>query len=410
MLGFIGIATAIGMSVPLFELIAKHQPKIAEAHLYHVVLAAPYLVVMLLIALTPFAGWRGEPIKPLLARVANAASFSVLLTGVTVFLIRSHAGLDGGESVELLGNAKLPLVPILALLLFVCYFAVLANLLRVFQSLRRSPMSIGGFVSHVGVATLFAGMIFSVGLERKDVGDIQEGAPQRVLGATVAFEKFTSDDVTSKENQAVFQVQEGSNTFEAKPTLYFTRDPGTGEIRPIATPHIERRLSHDLYFAVGNPQFDVWPDPVSIKPGENATFNHVTIDYDRFTMEGSPGKVGVKFGAELRIKTDRGTFKAHPTLQLTDNGLAPSLTPIDGDLLVTLQGIEPGSQAGKFQIHYSKPIYPVELYYKPMTGLVWAGAGILTLGGALSAFYRRKGKKTPSKSAENSDGPEIYAA
>jgi cytochrome c-type biogenesis protein CcmF len=40
-------------------------------------------------------------------------------------------------------------------------------------------------------------------------------------------------------------------------------------------------------------------------------------------------------------------------------------------------------------LQYAKPIYVLDLFYKPMTMLVWIGTGIMTLGGLIAAFYRR---------------------
>ena len=37
------------------------------------------------------------------------------------------------------------------------------------------------------------------------------------------------------------------------------------------------------------------------------------------------------------------------------------------------------------QLHYLKPLYPIEIFYKPMTILVWGGTGILTLAGFWAA-------------------------
>ena len=47
-------------------------------------------------------------------------------------------------------------------------------------------------------------------------------------------------------------------------------------------------------------------------------------------------------------------------------------------------------------------IYPIEVFHKPFVGMVWLGAGILALGGFLSAYYRRRVVHQPDGLADES--------
>jgi len=47
-------------------------------------------------------------------------------------------------------------------------------------------------------------------------------------------------------------------------------------------------------------------------------------------------------------------------------------------------------------------IYPIEIYHKPMTMLVWLGSGLLTLAGFASAVYRRSTVPVEAEAEEES--------
>lgn len=402
MLGGIGVATAIGMSVPLIMYLLGRQSKVVEEKLYHQVLVWPFVPLLIFIAIAPFASWRAMPWKALFARIANVASLAFMFTGISLFIIRNpvfgiHA--QGNETIAFPFGLQVSGLAWVLTLLFLCFFTATANIWRLSESLKRTPMSVGGFVAHLGVAVLMAGMILSRGFEQKETVFVQRGAPARALDYTITYDSYPITDLTDRSNKVLFKVshinQDGTESnFMARPGLFYTTD-AKGEPNAMVWPHIEHQFSHDIYFTLHPPELNLWKDPVSIKPGESLEENQVTVTYEKMTMEGKPGQPGTKFGAQLKIKTQRGTFRVTPTMEMTANGLIPELTRIDQDLMVTVQGMDAGTHSALVQVHYANPVYPIDLFYKPMPILVWIGTGILTLGGLLSAWYRRRPKNGP---------------
>jgi cytochrome c-type biogenesis protein CcmF len=63
--------------------------------------------------------------------------------------------------------------------------------------------------------------------------------------------------------------------------------------------------------------------------------------------------------------------------------------PVAGEFRVYMPRIDAATGGAELMLYFREAVYPIDLYYKPMTGLVWAGAGILCVGGLLAAFYRR---------------------
>lgn len=387
----IGLATAFGMSVPLIEFLQGKAPKIVEEPMYHQVIGWFFPAMLILMATAPFLSWRGTPFRKVAAEVSTAASLSFMVTGVAIYFMRHPVyglGLTGEEKVAFPFGTSAPALVWLGFLLFLCIFVGFCNLARMLELRRSMKLSFGGFVSHIGVATLMAGMIISRGFERKDQAVLQFGDTARVLGYAVEFKGLSTRSLEDRDNKAEFFVQGPNSQFVARPGLYtFAQD---GQQKWMTWPFIQHSFSHDIYFSLHEPVSDVWQQPLSIKPGETVRQDGIKVTYSKFVMHGQPGQAGTKFGAQLILETADGTWKAEPTLEMGSEGLVPSLTGVNKDLAVSLQGMNASDQSVVLQAHFTRPLLPIELFYKPMTSLVWLGAGILFLGGSMSAFYRRK--------------------
>ncbi len=416
LVGSIGLFTAIGMSVPLLMFMIGKQAKVVEERLYHQILVWPFVPLLIFMAIAPFATWRSMPWRQLLNRLLNVLSFTVMLTGIAYYIFRHpvigvHA--QGNETIGFPFGKEVPGMLWITALFALCVFAALANLWRIADVFKRAKMSTGGFVAHLGVATLMAGMILSRGFEQKETAFVQASTPGRALDYTIAFKKFEGKDITDRDYKVLFNVShinpDGTETnFEARPGLYYMFSDQE-QPKAMTWPHIQHQFSHDIYFALHDPVTDVWKDPVSLKPGESHVENNVRVTYEKMTMVGPPGKIGTKFGAMLRVRTQRGEFHSNPTLVMTESGLVPVLASVDRDLNSSMVGMNAGDRSVLVQIHYAEPVFPIDLFYKPMPVLVWVGAGILTLGGLLSAWYRRRPRSSsplPKKEVDKDATPE----
>jgi cytochrome c-type biogenesis protein CcmF len=107
--------------------------------------------------------------------------------------------------------------------------------------------------------------------------------------------------------------------------------------------------------------------------------------------------MGTTFGAVIRL-TAKGEdeefhqYQANPTLELTENGVKPSLPSLGPDYKIAIMGMDPSDHSVQLMLFFSPPIYPLELFYKPLTGLVWLGAAVMFLGGIVAAWSRRRVK------------------
>lgn len=399
LLGGLALATGIGMSVPLLQYLAGKKPAVVEEHVYHLILGWFFIPIMLLMAAGPFVSWRRMCGKELFSRVVSSLSITMGLLGICLFVMK-HPSLgispDMSAKVEIFKGVQVSNFFWMSFLFGICLLAVVANLIRLFEVGKRSKMGVGGFLAHLGLAVAMAGLIFSRGFERRAEMFVQDGVPAQAMGYVVTYKSHT-DDFMNRNNKMLFSVQGPDGSFEARPGLFYTVG-NQGEVNPMVWPHIQRHPSHDVYFTL-HPQVLEASEMVTFKPGETkdvkvddfAAGRQITFKtkYVEMTREGEAGKTGAKFGAKLEFAGPNGKTTANPTMELAETGMRRNPDLVNDDLYVNVTNMNAADKSMTIQLGFIRPIYPVELFYKPLTVLVWTGTGLMTLGALIAAFARR---------------------
>ncbi|HVL38586.1 MAG TPA: cytochrome c biogenesis protein CcsA [Fimbriimonadaceae bacterium] len=419
-------ATAIGMSVPLFMALSGRSVKVVEEGLYHQVLVWFFIPIMLLMAVGPFLSWRGMSLRDLSLRLVNILSLAVAIVGVSVFFLKRSSWIayaDPDERIPLMGKFMVPVMPWVMLLFGVCVFAIVANLWRLAELWKRSKLGVGGLLSHVGVATLLAGLVVSRGFEVKsEMLTLPRGGSAQGMGFTVKYlgRAIETDDsmeyLYDRDNKIRFEVSSESERFIASPGMFYVAKPDQEQPDQMVWPHIHRTLWHDVYFTLRGEATEVGPAQ-TLRPGETAKLGDLQVKYLKMVREGESGMSGTRFVAELEVTDPEtgATTIARPALELGDGGARPIEGKIGADYLVFLHRMDAATRSVDVQLFYSRPWYPVEIFYKPMTILVWVGTGIMAVGGFLTAWYRRRpsapvADEPPSKTLERTaDAPEPVA-
>jgi cytochrome c-type biogenesis protein CcmF len=391
----LGLVAGIGMSVPLFMALAGRSTKVVEEALYHQVVPWFFVPIALLMAIVPFLGWRGLGLRKLWIRISNVVAVTFGLLGFSLIWIKSPSygpNPDFQARLPFLGS-QVPLVPWMVFLIGISLFAIIANLWRMMEFLRRSPMSLGGFLSHLGVMTLVLGLIISRGFERSERTGVQAGSSSPAMGYLLTYRDFTKS-LLDRDNKILFDVTGPEGSFTASPGLYFKLRQ-EGEPQPVSWPWIKREPSHDLYLAIGAPVFDA-TEPTRFKQGESKLLGDIAVSYEKMTREGEPGQQGTKFIANLVVKLRNGQeVRATPSLEIGgERGLIVNTVPVGEDYAISLNRMDAADSSVELQLQFQKPVFPVELFYKPMTILVWLGTGIMLIGGFLSTAYRKRSQRT----------------
>jgi cytochrome c-type biogenesis protein CcmF len=398
LIGLMSAVIALGMSWPVITAARGGEGSAIKEPVYHLVVTWFFLPLMVLMATAPFVSWRKMEGVALRERLFGVVCISIGLTGMLhLFLLSTPFGVrpEAGAMVAAPFGRAVPLALWMLVLLFSVVFVLVANVWRVGELVKRSPMGVGGFVSHLGLAVLMGGLILSRGYERKAILMIRDGHPESAMGYTVAYRGMSTTDFYDRERKVEFDVTgPRGERFVSRPGHY--RYQAGQEIKDQVWPSIERFPTHDVYLAMSPPIVFATEEPIPLKPGETKDVAGSMLEYVESTRQGEFGQMGTKFGAKVRLtETDangeRRQYLANPTVELSQDGLQPSIAQIGPNFKVALVGpVNPADKSVQVALMFSPPVYQVELYEKPFTGLVWLGTGILTLGGMLSAFARRR--------------------
>ena len=389
----LALTVAIGMSIPFFLGLLGKDARVVEEPQYHIVTFWFFAPAMLLMAIVPYLNWRHQPGVKLWSQLVRTLGIAALLVAACLFALlrsdwRAHA--DIGAKIDFPFGMTTGRIPWVVFLFALPAIAIAANGWRLIEVAKRSRLGIGGFLAHIGVAVALGGLILSRGLEQKQQVMVMDGAPGQGLGYAIQYVRMTSDPENDRTNRVVFSLAalgEGSSerSVDVRPGFFFS--PGeNGDPQPFTSPAITRSVTHDVYVSLGTPQMNLFDQPEHFAVGETKEGVGVSITYLGLTEHGTPGTPGASFGARLRVVEDGSTYTAEPTYSLQSG---PDVVNVSPSLRATLAGIGASDKSIMLQLPYTKTVFPLELYYKPMTGLIWLGAGLMATGGIIAAFYRR---------------------
>jgi cytochrome c biogenesis factor len=145
----------------------------------------------------------------------------------------------------------------------------------------------------------------------------------------------------------------------------------------------------DTYISLGSPQSNLGQN-ITVPFGETVQLGATTITYDDVVREGEMGMEGGSLGAVLTIDEGGEKRSVTPSISFGANGeFVSHPAALDEDTQLALVSMNAEDRSVVLRLQLSTVIYPIEVYHKPMTMLVWLGSGLLTLAGFASAVYRR---------------------
>ncbi len=397
-----GFVIALGMSWPVLSVYFRGGKGAAvEADIYHKTVFWFYGLIMVAMAIGPFVSWRRDNLKNIFGRFVTM--LSIAIGGVGIFLLLPKftswgIKIEHGATVNgFWKGSTIPLSWCVGFLLILCLFTAITNFWRAVELSKRSKLGIGPFIAHLGIAVLLSGLIISKSLEQTELVYVREGTPAEAIGYKIAYKNFDPDRYYDRSNVVQFDVLDPNGRQHViEPNLYYVPNGGVNEMAQ-SWPYIERSLSHDMYYFLKTPEVEIFKTPMHIKPGETLVDNKFTVKYSELTHEGQLGTGGTKFVANLEVtyawdeNIGPETFKCKPSL----TGSMPELVQAGKNIKAAIVKLYAMDKSVDIQLFIVPPIYPIQVFYKPLTCLVWIGTGIFTIGGFISAFYRRMKKKSP---------------
>lgn len=394
---------ALGMSWPVITALRGGEGARVEEAVYHRALIWFFVPIMVAIAVGPIASWKREGLKTLTARLITLLSISLGLVGALLLVFKHEkfgVRLTPGATLHTpFQGVEFPLVPGMAIIMFLAIFPAITNLWRAIELSKRSKLGVGPFISHFGICVLIGGLLISRGFEREADITITTQSPGEGIGYKIAFKEYDWDKRTDRNNRVKFEVTDpDGHKFEIAPNLYYHQMGGPESPENAQVwPYIIQSFSHDLNFAMAEPVVEFFKPAMTIKPGETKTQSSVTVKHLKSTSNGKFGQAGAEFGAQLEVSyEDRGElkkFNVTPTLKLVEGGLQPTLHPA-GDFQVALESMNANDKSVNVQLYVNPPFFPIKLFYKPLASLVWIGTGVFLIGGLMSAANRRLKRAT----------------
>jgi len=396
-----GAITAVGMSVPLIMSLRGEQPKMVEEQLYHFVLGWFFPPFMLAMALFPLVTWRGLKLRDLLIKVNQMLAVSIFLTGILLLgLTRVWVPFPVERTVGMPWGGDAPAIPFVLALTWLCIFALVTNISAAIKLWNRARPSMGGLVTHIGFSLTLIGLIFSRGFEQKVDTIIHPNIPGEALGY-----RFDYIDAPYKfmdrHNKVKVQISGNGENYLAHPGLYFT-PPADAEAEPdpVVWPYIRRHPLFDLIVIVYPMDF-MASNPTTFARGDLRAHETVTLKYIDYRSNGEIGP-GAEFVATFEYQgLDGEPRTVQPRLKLLTGGQSePTLARLDDTYSLRLDAVMAESGDAVATLFYNQPAFPLQVFYKPLTILVWLGVGVMTLGALWAASYRLR-SEGPTSSARD---------
>jgi len=404
LLAAMGLATLIGMSVPLVQALRGQAPKVVEETLYHQVLSWVFVPLMLAMAIGPFMSWKGSTGKEFRERVYTILCFSIGLAGLVIFLfvVTPFKNIVNFQpTIHMPMGLKVNGLAWMMFLLTVCCFALVGNAWKVAEKWKRSKWGSMPYMSHIGLAVLMTGLIMSRGMEQHGSSVVATGHPGQLLGYNVVYRGLTSD-LKDRTNQAVFDVYDSKQPdkllFTARPGLYEVV-MGDGQTTNMVWPAIRHQFFHDVYFSLGQPQR--FGQDLSLPEKQSTAFGGAKITYLGMSRQGQLGQAGTVFTANVQIEKDGKTETVSPSLEIggADGAIRKPVTTQSG-MTIEFSGMNVADKSVQLRVDSDMMVFPVDIYHKPLTGLVWFGCGLMTLAGLLSAYAARVPKPVTTTDTE----------
>ena len=289
-------------------------------------------------------------------------------------------------------------------------FALGANVLMIIRTVRGGWMRIGGYLAHVGVALLLAGIIGSTSYATPDVRlSIPENDSASAYGYTFKFNgwKMTNDS----KGVLGIDVTNGNAAFNVMPQLY--SDSKTNAT--VATPAVKSRVLEDVYVSPTDYQPPVDQNTAVLGVNETSTIGKYKFTFQGFdasmahaTGAADSGLAGIvdngatnsaDIGAKFLVRYDGQEAQITPTLRLVANEPDPTKAVVrvpvnlpDGREVV-LDAVDPTQRDVLVRVNgLNLPVKPgwavVMVSIKPGIQLIWLGMIIGVLGGVIAAVRR----------------------
>ncbi len=326
------VMVLLGTSAPLITRLAAKPSQVSAAFYNRVTLPVGILLAALL-GVVPYLHWRGTS-HEFRKRVALAFAGSAVLAAVGI-AVGAHGVLY-------------------VAFLLVSLFAFLSNLVKTSEEVRRGRLrSAGGYLAHVGLGLMLAGIITSSAYDRSAKVVLPLGKSKEVLGYTLTFRGVDQPTPTAHEAMLVEVRDAAGHSYVARPHMF--RNAKTNQL--VANPDVRMRLTHDLY--VSPIEFDPGTPPdaantIELGKGDTAAVGPLTVTFSGFDMQGAHTEgQRITIGAHLTVHHGGESADLTPILASTGQGFEAQPAAVPGMPGVSVSLVAVDASAGRVSLQFA---------------------------------------------------------
>jgi cytochrome c-type biogenesis protein CcmF len=332
------------------------------------------LILLALLIVGPLLGWRDTNVRRLLRALRWPALAAVALTCAALIL-----GARDGLPLAYIGLGS---------------FAAGANIVMIVRTLRSGWLRIGGYLAHVGLAVLLAGVVGSSFYASPDLKIV---VPQGQTVSAYGYDFAFNDWRQTPQGKGVLDmtVARRGETFRATPTLYYNPRMGA----TMAEPSIRTEFFRDLYISPQEYEPPNDHNAAQLLVNGKGEIGPYTITFLGFDASQAHAAGSGDIGAKLRVSYQGQDTIVTPVIRLvaneTDPAKAVQIMPakLPGGQSVIFDNFDPVQRWASIRVAgLNLPVDPakavVTVSLKPGILLVWLGVGIGVLGGLIAMLRR----------------------
>ena len=289
----------VGTSAPLITRLATKTSQVGPSFYNRVILPIG-IVLATLLGTVPFLQWKGTS-KDFRKRLLLAGGLAIA-AGVVSLVAGAHGILY-------------------VMFLLASLFAFFSNLLKTWDEVRqRRFRAAGGYLAHVGLGLMLAGIIISSAYDRSEKVTLALNQSRQVMGYTLTFKGVDKPTPTAREAMLIEVKDKNGSTYVARPRMF--RNEKTNQM--VANPDVHVQLTPDVY--VSPIEFDPGRlpehgDTLDIGKGQTGKIGPLEITFDGFEMAGKHSETGkVTIGARLTVKGRGQTQTVIPAMHAAGPG------------------------------------------------------------------------------------------
>lgn len=288
--------------------------------------------------------------------------------------------------------------PVSLLLFASASVCIIASLYALYLRARRSLLTIGGPIAHLGVGIFLLGVIGSELHDQSQNLVISAGEHRAAFGYLFTFTKLQERE--DGKYEVLLQVQrlgketsDSKERFAAKPVMFV--DERFGLVRE---PFIRRYLTHDIYIEPVNYEPKHEGGIVELGRGQKTKVGKWNIEFVKFEMSGQHrAGMGSKVTAVVKLTEGNKVHTLKPYWLLKAEGIEEKPDRVQGTKIVVNierinadEGMVTLSISGIEGLHRHGESIVINVQHKPFVSLVWLGSALVLLGAFLAGIRRTK--------------------